>query len=121
VRLKIFFIIIAAVFSTHAFALNIVTAIPREYVRDVTPQGYIICYKAKTGSYKGIWSGAHSVCRYNIPGSEMWVSGYWQCVRYKVREGICLGWKWNPAHWESLQQAQLEPDAVSKSGWHTRW
>lgn len=107
-------------FTGVLYAYGIVTPVPRDYTVSVTPQGYVSCMTTKTGAYKGIWSGAHRVCRYNIPGSEFWMAGYWQCHRYKVQQGVCTNWKWILPHWENIKTAQLEPDRVIQSGWHVR-
>lgn len=119
--MKTLLFVIFLTFSTATLAYGIITPIPRDYIVDTIPQGHVGCRILKTGAYKGIWSGSHRVCQYMIPGSEIWVQGYWQCHRYKATQGICTGWKWVLAHWENIKSAQLEPDVVTRSGWHTKW
>lgn len=113
--------IVIYILCAASFAYGITTPIPRDYIVDIIPQGHIACRITKTGAYKGIWSGTHRVCQYLIPGSELWVAGYWQCHRYTSPQGVCTGWKWILAHWEDIKTAQLEPDVVTRSGWHTKW
>lgn len=80
----------------------IVSAAPpvREHVPP--PMGYISCYTAPPSFYHGVWINAHRICEYdNTTDGRVWVSGYWQCARYRPMEGVCLGWSWMPGHWAS--------------------
>ena len=99
-----FFVTIAA--EAHPFA--IVSAAPPLRDHIAPPRGYITCYAVPPAFHGGIWINAHRVCEYNNRAHDdrMWVSGYWQCVRFRHMEGVCLSWNWMPGHWANPQVAE---------------
>ncbi|MDR3478316.1 MAG: hypothetical protein P4M14_09830 [Gammaproteobacteria bacterium] len=91
--------------EAHPFV--IVSAAPPMREAVMPPGGYVSCYTVPPAFYEGVWINAHRVCQYDRgQGAGMWVSGYWQCVRFRHVEGVCLDWGWMPSHWASPRIAE---------------
>lgn len=91
--------------KAHPFV--IVSAAPPQREAYMPPMGYASCYTVPPAFYEGVWINAHRICQYDrASGGAMWVSGYWQCVRFRHVEGVCLDWGWMPSHWASPHVAE---------------
>lgn len=96
-----FFTLLASAFYPliiHAkTSINVVlTPAPRAQEVIVVPAGYSRCYQVASGFYDGVWQYQHRVCEY--PQQKSWVSGHWQCTRYRPN-GYCTQQIWLKGHW----------------------
>lgn len=80
---------------------------------DTPPRGYQRCHMAPAGANNGHWHNRHRVCYY--PGG-VWISGYWECMRFKPRSGVCMNWGWVPSHWDRHPVAYGQPVPVVRPG-----
>lgn len=80
---------------------EVVTVAPAPKEIIAPPPGYVTCSMVKGTWSQGIWIAEHKVCTYSSsPNGGVWVEGYWLCNNYDEAQALCLGWDWQPAHWQ---------------------
>ena len=93
--------------TTEAATVVVSSQPPVEKVIEIAPRGYHTCQILPAGFYHGRWYGRHRVCHY--PRGGVWISGYWECLKFNRHSGICMNWEWIPSHWEKVVHANPQP------------
>ena len=105
-------LLLTAVVTAEAATVVITSQPPAERVIEIAPRGYHICQILPAGFYHGRWYGRHRVCHY--PRGGVWISGYWECLKFNRHSGICMNWEWVPSHWEKVVHVQSQPVPVGQ-------